>query len=133
MEAFMDNEIRTLIAETDMTIACEITNYLNSLGHKVYPVISKGEDLLEEALFKQPSYIITDLYLAGQFDGIEAIARLGEIFKIPYIFITSFDDYSRLINSYCLEPVSLICKPIKQDNLEHSVSRILRECARELV
>ncbi len=129
----MDIEMKSLIAEVDKKIACEIRDYLTSLGHSVYPIVSKGEDLLEAALFQQPNYIITDLYLAGQFDGIEAMARLGEIFKIPYIFITSFDDYCRLITSYCLEPVSLICKPIRHDNLVHSVSRVVKECFRELV
>jgi DNA-binding NarL/FixJ family response regulator len=129
MEALME----VLIAEMDMKIASEIRNYLSSLGHTVYPIVSKGEDLLESALFKQPTYIITDLYLAGQFDGIEAMARLGEIFKIPYIFITSFDDYSRLITSYSLDPVSLICKPIERDNLVRSISKVVKECFKELV
>lgn len=129
----MENEITSLIAETDINIAGEIRDYLSSLGHTVYPVVTKGEDLLKEALFKQPTYIIADLYLAGQYDGIEAMARLGEIFKIPYIFITSFDDYCRLITSYCLDPVSLICKPIRRDNLIQSISRVVKECSKELV
>ncbi len=128
----METEIRSLIAENDLDIACEIREYLYSLGHTVYPIVSKGEELLQAGLFKQPTYIITDLYLTGQYDGIEAIARLEEIFKIPYIFITSFDDYSRLINSYSLDPVSLICKPIERDNLVHSISRIVEKFSREL-
>jgi DNA-binding NarL/FixJ family response regulator len=133
METIMDIEISTLIAETDMNIACEIRDYLSSLGHIVYPIVCKGEELLEAAVSKQPNFIITDLHLAGQFDGIEAIARLGNIFKIPYIFITSFDDYSRLVNTFCLDPVCLICKPIKHDNLVQSVSRVIKMCVKELV
>jgi DNA-binding NtrC family response regulator len=129
----MEIEITALIAEMDMKIACEIRDYVSALGHMVFPIVSRGEDLLEAGLFKQPTYIITDLNLAGQFDGIEAIARLEEIFKIPYNFITSFDDYSRLINSYCLDPVSLICKPIKYDNLADSVSRVVEKFSKELV
>ena len=129
----MEIEITALIAEMDMKIACEIRDYVSALGHMVFPIVSRGEDLLEAGLFKQPTYIITDLYLTGQFDGIEAMARLEEIFRIPYIFITSYDDYSRLINSYSLDPVSLICKPIEHDNLVLSVSRVLKECSRELV
>ncbi len=120
----MADQKTTLIAEVDLDVATEIKIYLASLNYEVYPIISKGEDLLETAKSIHPSLIITDINLCGQLDGIEAIARLEEELKIPYIFITAYDDYSRLITSYFLDPVSLIRTPIEHANLVNSISKV---------
>lgn len=120
----MFNRKTSLIAEVDFITASEIKIYLSSLNFQVYPIISKGEELIEAALSIHPSLIITDINLNGQLDGVEAIARLEEILKIPYIFITAYDDYSRLITSYYLNPLSLIRKPIDRNNLVKSLSKI---------
>ena len=112
-----------LIAEPDTVVALEIKHYIESLDFKVLPIVSKGEDLMEMAKILDPSLIITDINLLGQLDGIEAIARLEGKYKIPYIFIIAADDYSRLIDSYYLNPVSLIKKPIKFNDLVKSISK----------
>ncbi len=78
---------------------------------------------MEQVKLLNPSLIITDINLNGQLDGIEAIARLESNYKIPYIFITAFDDFSRLITSYYLNPISIIRKPIDQTNLYESVEK----------
>jgi CheY-like chemotaxis protein len=119
----MCNEKISLLAEIEPEVATDIRKYLSSLGYYVYPTISKGEELLEIAVTIHPSLILTDIHLSGQFDGVEAISRMEEIIKIPYIFITAYDDYSRIITSYYLNPVSLIKKPIDQENLIKSVSK----------
>ena len=120
----MFNKKTSLIAEADFIIASEIKMYLSSLNFQVYPIISKGEELIQAVLSDHPALIITDINLDGQLCGVEAIARLEKILKIPYIFITAYDDYSRLITSYYLNPLSLIIKPIDHNNLVKSLSRI---------
>ncbi len=118
------NEQKTiLIAEPDTIVALEIQHYLESLDFRVHPFVSKGEDLMDMAKILDPSLIITDINLLGQLDGIEAIARLEGKYKIPYIFIIASDDYSRLIDSYYLNPISLIKKPIKFNELVKSISK----------
>ena len=120
----MKDAMKILVAEADVGIANQLKNYLNSFGHKVLPVIVSGEDLMEQVKLLNPSLIITDINLNGQLDGIEAIARLESNYKIPYIFITAYDDYSRLINSYYLNPVSIIKKPIDQTDLRESIRKV---------
>ena len=108
----MIEPMRILIAEADEKIVAQLKSYLVPFGHNVFPAVASGEDLIKQARLLNPSIIITDINLNGQLDGIEAIARLESEFKIPYIFITAYDDYSRLINSYYLNPVCIIKKPI---------------------
>lgn len=119
----MKEAMRILIAEVDEGIAAHLKDYLDTFGHKVLPVVTKGEDLMEQVKLLNPSLIITDINLNGQLDGIEAIARLESSYDIPYIFITAYDDYSRLINSYYLNPVSIIRKPINQADLHGSIEK----------
>jgi two-component SAPR family response regulator len=117
----MKDSMRILIAEADVGIAEQLKNHLSSFGHEVLQVVSTGEALMENVKLLNPSLIITDINLNGQLDGIEAIARLESKYKIPYIFLTAYDDYSRLITSYYLNPVSIITKPINQTNLRDSI------------
>ncbi len=119
----MNIPMNILIAETDSKVVTQLNYCLASFGHKVFPVVTTGEDLMEQVKLLNPSLIITDINLNGQLDGIEAIARLESSYKVPYIFITAFDDFSRLINSYYLNPVSIIRKPIDQTNLYESVEK----------
>ncbi len=119
----MKETLRILIAEVDTEVTDQLRNYLVIFGHKVFPVVTSGEDLMEQTKILNPSLIITDIHLNGQLDGIEAIARLESIYKIPYIFITAYDDFSRLINSYYLNPVGIIKKPIDRINLHESIEK----------
>ncbi len=119
----MKEVMRILIAEVDKKIVSQLENYLRQLGHRVFPAVDSGEDLMKQVKLLNPSLIITDINLNGQLDGIEAIARLESSYKIPYIFITAYDDFSRLINSYYLNPVSIIKKPIDQKNLHNSLEK----------
>ena len=120
----MNEAMTILIAEVDTEIVSQLENLLVSLGHEVYPAVASGEALMQQAKLLHPSLIITDINLNGQVDGIEAIARLESCYKIPYIFITAFDDFSRLINSYYLEPVSIIKKPVDQANLRECIDKV---------
>ena len=123
-EMIIKSKKTAIIAESDLIVAADIEDYLITLGYDVYPIITKGEDLIDKVILLNPSIIITDINLNGQLDGIEAIARLEETLSINYIFITAYDDYSRLINSYYLHPVSLIIKPVDSNNLKESLSKV---------
>jgi len=119
----MDKQKTVLIAEPDFIVASEIKVYLESLDYKIHPILSEGQDLVDMVELLDPSLIITDITLFGQLDGIEAIARLEQRFNIPYIFIVAFDDYSRLIESYYLNPVCLLTKPIRFNELVASIAK----------
>ncbi len=88
----MNELMRILIAEVDTKIISQLENYLIPLGHKVYPAVASGQNLMEQAKLLNPSLIITDFNLNGELDGVEAIARLESTCNIPYIFITACDD-----------------------------------------
>lgn len=114
------NEI--LIAEDDSIIALDIRKYLENLGYSISDVVCKGEELLARARQNKPALIISDINLKGELDGIEAIARLSENSSIPYIFVTAYDDYKRVVEIYHLEPLAFLKKPINYSELSDCVN-----------
>jgi len=94
------------------------------MNFEVYPVVSSGEKLVEQTILLNPSLIITNTNLNYQLDGIEAISRLEEMIDIAYIFTTAYDDYSRLISSYYLNPIDIIKTPIDFDEFYECISGI---------
>ncbi len=117
----MDKKNDILIAEDDSIIALDIRKYLEGLGYQISDVVCKGEELLAKARMHPPALIISDINLKGELDGIEAIARLSENSSIPYIFVTAYDDYKRVVEIYHLEPLAFLKKPIDYNELSDFV------------
>ena len=117
--------MKILIAEDDSIIALDIRKYLEKLGYEISDVVCKGEELLAKARKLKPALIISDINLKGELDGIEAIARLSEYSPIPYIFVTAYDDYKRVVEIYHLEPLAFLKKPIDYSELSDCVSNNL--------
>ena len=118
----MKRNSEILIAEDDNIIALDLRKYLENLGYQISDVVCKGEDLLLKARKHRPALIISDINLKGELDGIEAIARLSESTTIPYIFVTAYDDYKRIVEIYHLEPLAFLKKPIDYSELSDCVS-----------
>ena len=55
----MKESMQILIAETDTKIVNQIKSYLISFGHKIFPVVTIGEDLMKNVALLNPSLIIT--------------------------------------------------------------------------
>ena len=121
----MEKKNEILIAEDDSIIALDIRKYLEGLGYNISDVVCKGEELLAKARQKKPALIISDINLKGELDGIEAIARLTESSTVPYIFVTAYDDYKRVVEIYHLEPLAFLKKPINYNELSDCVGNNL--------
>jgi DNA-binding NtrC family response regulator len=116
-----------LIAEDSLITAVDLKISLEELGYSVSGIVCNGEELLKRVLSKKPGLIISDINLEGELDGIEAIARLTETVSIPYIFITGFPDYKRIVDIYNLKPVAFLRKPIDFSKLMKYVEASLKK------
>ncbi|MEO8398863.1 MAG: response regulator [Ignavibacteriaceae bacterium] len=120
----MYDQCRIILAEDDLISAKSIKLSLEKNGLKVTKIVESGEELVNAALNEFPSIIITDITLKGQIDGIEAIYQISEFLKIPYIFITGYQEYLPLICSYNLNPCNIFIKPIEMELFCKSVKEI---------
>ena len=120
----MYNQCRLILGEDDLITAKSLNQSFEKNGLKVLKIVQSGEELITAALNEFPSIIIADINLKGEIDGIEAISRISEILKIPYIFITGYQEYLSVIRSYGLNPHSIFSKPVEIDLLCWSIKEI---------
>jgi len=113
----MVNKSKVLVCSNDLTLALKIKIFLELKGFHVLDLISSGDDLIKITLNQYPSLIISDITLKGDLDGIEAISRLSGITKIPYIFVANSNENISLVQSYYLNPVKILIKPVDLNEL----------------
>jgi len=111
------NKNKVLVCSNDLTLALKIKIFLELKGFHVLYLISSGDDLIKITLNQYPSFIISDITLKGDLDGIEAISRLSGITKIPYIFVANSNENISLVQSYYLNPVKILIKPVDLNEL----------------
>jgi DNA-binding response OmpR family regulator len=120
------NKNKILVCSSDLSLAIKIKNFLEVKGFHVLEPITSGDDLIKTTLDQFPSLIISDIALKGEIDGIEAISRLSGITKIPYIFIADSEENISLVQSYYLNPVKVVLKPVNYNELYFFVNDNIR-------
>jgi DNA-binding response OmpR family regulator len=111
------NKIKILVCSSDLSLALKIKVFLEVKGLHVLNLVSTGDDLIKTTLNQYPSIIISDITLKGDIDGIEAISRLSGVTKIPYIFVADSNENISLVQSYYLNPVKILIKPVDLNEL----------------
>jgi len=127
----LNEKRKILICEDELITAIDIKQFLEKKDFYVYNPVTTGRELMECATDYFPSLIISDITLKGELDGIEAISRISELVKIPYIFITGYPEYMSLIDSYFLKPVNTFVKPLDLNKLYLSLSQSLFHSSNE--
>ncbi len=124
----VNDKVKILIAEDEQITAMDFKRTLQELGYNVIAVVSSGEALVQEIEKEIPTLIISDINLRGELDGIEAIARIQERHKVPFIYITAYKDYKRVVEIYNLNPYEYVLKPVGSSEL----GAIVKACLQNL-
>ena len=81
-----------LIVEDESIIAKDYKLMVERSGHHVIKIVNNGKDAIETAVADEPDFILMDINIKGNINGIEAAKEIHDkqiISKI--IFITAFD------------------------------------------
>ena len=86
---------------------------------------SSAEEAIKLVVSQQPKVVLLDIKMEGM-DGIEALKRIKELNKqIKVIMITGRDDEEAKKKTKDLGAFGFINKPLKLDELEHVVMKLL--------
>ncbi len=107
----MCSEKKILILEDEIITALFLKKEFERRGYSVLPVISKGEDLFETVKNNMPDYIVCDIELAGELNGIEAVRHMKKDFDIPVVFLSGHMDMDIKKVAESLNPLGFIVKP----------------------
>jgi two-component system cell cycle sensor histidine kinase/response regulator CckA len=116
-----------LVAEDEALIAEELRDRLESLGYEVAGVVATAEEAVERAGETDPDLVLMDVRLGGQFDGIEAAARLGDRFGIPVVYVTAHSDGATVERAKRTGPLGYLVKPVEEQELRITVEMALHK------
>ncbi len=110
-------EVKILIVEDEKIVAKDISLSLQKLGFGIAGIAHNGEDAIKLASETNPSAILMDIKLAGDWDGIETASKLNEKFNIPVIYLTALHDEQTIEKSKITKPYGYLLKPLNDRDL----------------
>lgn len=123
------NEISEMIAcnvmiiEDEPLIALDLEDIVTSMGHISVGVARTRTDAVKLAALRKPNLILSDVQLADNSSGIDAVQDILATANIPVIFITAFPE--RLLTGEKPEPAFLISKPFSPEMVKAVIAQAL--------
>lgn len=115
---------RVMIIEDEAIIAMDLEAIVSEMGHKITGVARTESAALDLAKREQPDLILSDIHLADDSSGIDAVNKiLAAQGDCPVIFITAYPE--RLLTGEGPEPAFLISKPYSEDQVRSAVSQAM--------
>lgn len=112
-----------LIIEDEPLIAVHLESIVADLGHSVAAIARTKDAAVAKAEETQPDIILSDIKLADNSSGVDAVRHITKTRDIPAVFITAYPE--RLLTGLSREPVFLITKPFRADMVRAVIGQAL--------
>ncbi|MBD3345154.1 MAG: response regulator [Chitinivibrionales bacterium] len=100
-----------LIVEDEAAMVMALKARFKAGGFSVIGSASSKEEAVSLALEKSPDYIIMDIRLSGESDGIEAAQEIADKLNTHIIFITGYSEGDTRRRAMQVKPVAYLVKP----------------------
>lgn len=100
-----------LIVEDEAVMAMLLEKRIKSRGFSVCGVASTKEQAVDLSLKFSPDFIIMDIRLSGEDDGIEAAEEITSKVKTRIIFSTGYSNEKVISKAMKLDPLAYLVKP----------------------
>jgi DNA-binding response OmpR family regulator len=124
----MDIKHKLLLVEDEIELVSIVQTYFRDEGFEVRIALNGIEGLKVVRDFK-PDVIVSDVKM-GQMDGFEffeALKKLPEFRKTPFIFLTIMDDRSSVERATELGASGYITKPFDVEELHAKIQEVMSE------
>jgi DNA-binding LytR/AlgR family response regulator len=113
---------KILIIEDDLIIAENLKENLIELQFDVIGIASRFQDAVDLFESEKPDLCLVDIYLKGSAkNGIETMEYLNAGFKIPIIYLTSFDDTEFREKAKSTNPSAYLIKPASKKQIDVAI------------
>lgn len=123
------NSGKILVVEDEAFIAHDIKRVLGAEGYTILIDCFNVDMAIKAVQEQQPDLVLIDINLGDRKSGLDLAQYLDTVFRIPYIFITSYADRSTLKKVAEHAPSGYITKPFKPQDLITSVFLIMNKLA----
>ena len=109
--------LNILIVEDESIIAEDLKICLNDLGYNVIGIAKSFNTGLE--LFKslQPDFVMLDIMIGGEKDGIDLAKAFTDIRDIPFVFLSSHSDKATVARAKEVHPSAYLLKPFEEQDI----------------
>ena len=108
---------KVLIVEDDQLLAYLMESYAINCGLNVIGNVDNGKDAILIAANELPDYILMDIRIEGDIDGIETATLINEKNDIKIIYISGNSDEQTYSRAQKTNMLAFLIKPIKQIDL----------------
>ena len=119
--------IKLLIVEDKFLVAKLLQRNLEMVGFQVCELAGTGQEAIEQAEKEQPDFVLMDIRLAGDMDGIEAAREIHKRFQIPIIFMTGYSDEEIKVQAKAINPLAYLIKHVTPDHIKSIIDIALKQ------
>ena len=109
--------IKVLIVEDEPLIARNIAMYLRNHDYEVSGIAHDPEEALYQLNRNPPDFVILDINLETERDGIHLGEHINRHCFIPFVYLTSYSDKGTLERAKQTNPYGFIVKPFNEKTL----------------
>lgn len=125
-------KLKIMIVEDEMIVAKDLQRILKKLNYETTDPFASGKKALEQMEFLRPDFLLLDINLKGEMDGIQLAEHIMQDYGIPFVFITAFSDKQTLNRAKMVEPYGYIIKPFSEDDIRTTVELALYKHSRDI-
>jgi DNA-binding NarL/FixJ family response regulator len=119
------NELKILIVEDEAIVALEIQIRMQAMGFSVCGISAFGESAIQLAEKTKPDFVLMDIKLKGEMNGLDAAEIIKKKYSIPSIFFTAISDENTLSLIKQSSNPEYILKPLVESELLAAIQRLL--------
>jgi DNA-binding LytR/AlgR family response regulator len=113
----MNHHIKIGIVEDELLIAEKVKIILTDIGYKVCEPVSNYDAALEMIKAEKPDFLLLDVNLGKEKDGIDIARVINEQFFLPFIFLTANSDKLTIDRAKEVRPYAYLVKPFTKEEL----------------
>jgi DNA-binding NarL/FixJ family response regulator len=117
---------KILVAEDEFLPAAHLRSILAKAGYEVVGPTSTAEETVNSARANSPDYILLDIRLAGEEDGLSAARRIREFSQVPIIFMSGYQEESYKDRAQVFSPLAFLVKPVLLKDIEGTIQKHLQ-------
>jgi DNA-binding NarL/FixJ family response regulator len=122
--------VRVLVVEDDYLVATQVESALSEAGFDVVGIAITADEAVRLAAAERPLFVIMDVRLRGQRDGIEAAIQLFQENGIRSLFATAHYDSRSRARAEAASPLGWLPKPYTMEAIVGWASRAASELSR---
>lgn len=126
----MQEELKILIVEDEVLISERLKQIVIGFGHRVVGICNSLNSVKKFDLSQRPDLVLLDIRMNGINEGIE-VAKMMKSNRIPFVFITSFNDKETLQDSVLQSPTGYILKPFSSLEIKKVIANIQKDSAKQ--